>query len=128
MQPKRIQRRRTKGWQMPEDAIYVGRGSRWGNPWKVWRDVWDGTWWVSSSGHHGPFTSKAEANAKAVELYRLDLTTPGPHHSRMIDPVPTPADVWKHLRGRDLACWCAPGLPCHAETLLAIANGEAPAF
>ena len=30
--PKRIQRTRTKGWQMPEGAVYVGRPTRWGNP------------------------------------------------------------------------------------------------
>ncbi|HEX7021427.1 MAG TPA: DUF4326 domain-containing protein [Trueperaceae bacterium] len=30
--PKRIQRKRTKGWRTPEGAIYVGRPSRWGNP------------------------------------------------------------------------------------------------
>jgi hypothetical protein len=24
--PRRIQRRRTKGWRMPEGAVYVGRG------------------------------------------------------------------------------------------------------
>ena len=30
--PVRIQRRRTKGWHMPPDTIYVGRGSKWGNP------------------------------------------------------------------------------------------------
>lgn len=30
--PKRIQRKRTKGWKMPENTIYVGRGSKWGNP------------------------------------------------------------------------------------------------
>jgi hypothetical protein len=30
--PQRIQRRRVKGWRMPEGAIYVGRGSKWGNP------------------------------------------------------------------------------------------------
>ena len=30
--PKRIQRKRTKGWRMPEGTIYVGRGSAWGNP------------------------------------------------------------------------------------------------
>ena len=29
---QRIQRRRTKGWRMPEGAVYVGRGSKWGNP------------------------------------------------------------------------------------------------
>lgn len=32
MAPRRIQRKRTKGWRMPEGAVYVGRGSRWGNP------------------------------------------------------------------------------------------------
>ncbi len=31
--PKRIQRKRTKGWRMPPNAIYVGRPSKWGNPW-----------------------------------------------------------------------------------------------
>lgn len=30
--PERIQRKRTKGWRMPEGAIYVGRPTKWGNP------------------------------------------------------------------------------------------------
>ena len=30
--PKRIQRRRTRGWMMPTDAVYVGRPTDWGNP------------------------------------------------------------------------------------------------
>lgn len=30
--PKRIQRKRTAGWRMPPNTIYVGRGSKWGNP------------------------------------------------------------------------------------------------
>src|SRR3990167_7488225 len=33
--PMRVQRKRTKGWRMPENTIYVGRGSKWGNPYKV---------------------------------------------------------------------------------------------
>lgn len=33
--PMRIQRKRSKGWKMPENTIYVGRGSKWGNPYKV---------------------------------------------------------------------------------------------
>lgn len=32
---ERIQRQRTKGWQMPADAVYVGRPSRWGNPFSL---------------------------------------------------------------------------------------------
>lgn len=31
----------------------------------------------------------------------------------------------QELRGKDLACWCAP-LPCHAEVLMRIANEESP--
>lgn len=31
MKPKRIQRKRTKGWRMPEGAVYVGRPTKWGN-------------------------------------------------------------------------------------------------
>lgn len=34
-EPKRIQRKRTKGWRMPDGAVYVGRGSKWGNRYKV---------------------------------------------------------------------------------------------
>ena len=34
-EPRRIQRQRTKGWRMPENTVYVGRGSRWGNPWRA---------------------------------------------------------------------------------------------
>lgn len=30
--PRRIQRKRTKGWRMPPDAVYVGRPTKWGNP------------------------------------------------------------------------------------------------
>lgn len=30
--PKRIQRKRSKGWRMPENAVYVGRPTIWGNP------------------------------------------------------------------------------------------------
>lgn len=33
--PKRIQRKRKKGWRMPSNAVYVGRPSRWGNPYTI---------------------------------------------------------------------------------------------
>jgi hypothetical protein len=28
------------------------------------------------------------------------------------------------LRGHDLMCWCPLGQPCHADVLLALANGD----
>ena len=30
--PKRVQRKRTKGWKMPANTIYVGRPTKFGNP------------------------------------------------------------------------------------------------
>lgn len=32
---QRIQRKRTKGWRMPEGAVYVGRPTMFGNPYRV---------------------------------------------------------------------------------------------
>jgi hypothetical protein len=87
--PKRIRRRRSKGWRMPEGAIYVGRGSRWGNPYRV------GTCLVP------------DAQA-AVDVFRANL--------------PIAIANLSVLRGRDLACWCPIGQPCHADVLLEIAN------
>ena len=36
--PKRIQRSRRRGWRLPEDAVYVGRPTKWGNPFVLGRD------------------------------------------------------------------------------------------
>lgn len=33
--PVRIQRKRTKGWKMPENTVYVGRPTKWGNPYPI---------------------------------------------------------------------------------------------
>ena len=35
MTPIRIQRKRTKGWRMPPNTVYVGRPMIWGNPFGV---------------------------------------------------------------------------------------------
>jgi hypothetical protein len=37
MKPHRVQVRRVKGWRMPADTVFVGRGTKWGNPWRVAR-------------------------------------------------------------------------------------------
>ena len=36
-------------------------------------------------------------------------------------------DVRRELAGLDLACWCAPDEPCHADVLLTLANDEGAA-
>jgi hypothetical protein len=93
--PKRIQRKRTKGYKMPP-AIYVGRPTKWGNPHRV----------------EGNQKRDAVAVRNAVLAYE-----------RTLDPA-TIAAAKRELRGKDLACWCAPGQPCHADVLLRIANEQ----
>ncbi len=41
--PIRIQRKRTKGWRMPDNAVYVGRPTKWGNPFGL-ADTF--RWWL----------------------------------------------------------------------------------
>lgn len=79
---------------MPEGAVYVGRPTRWGNPFP----------------HNGTPASRTEA----VAAYR-DLVA--------ADPA-LRAAARRQLAGRDLACWCPPGQPCHADVLLAVANPD----
>jgi hypothetical protein len=106
--PVRIQRRRAKGWEMPEGAVYVGRGSPWGNPFVVGVD---GT------------------KADCVRLYKWLLT--GHLCLSCKAPVEDQKRVLRHtqahigeLRGKDLACWCPPDAPCHADVLLKAANAD----
>lgn len=103
--PDRIQRRRTKGWRMPPDAVYVGRPTRWGNPYPVGsRD----TRYSDREWLHTP--------ESAVLAYREWLDEPGPSGFSRRE------EARVELAGRDLACWCPPGQPCHADVLLEVAN------
>lgn len=88
--------------RVPDGAVYVGRQapglrrSRFANPYRV-QDLRSAT--------------------EAVRMFRDDLLA---GHLAV-----TVADVRAELAGRDLACWCKPGQPCHADALLQLANGGA---
>jgi hypothetical protein len=118
--PVRIQRRRTKGWRAPEHAVYVGRPTRFGNPYRLIRQ--DNGWAVQFGDHGGSvgiFHNDFEARRYATEAFRVWIN------------LPEQADTLRLFRallhGRDLTCWCplpADGQPdhCHAAVLLEIAN------
>lgn len=103
--PTRIQRRRTAGWHMAAGdraPIYVGRPSRWGNPYRVGE-----RYTIASSDFHGDLTP-----ALAVVGYRAWLR----------DRIALEPGFLAPLRGHDLACWCPLDEPCHADVLLELAN------
>ena len=119
--PKRIQMSRRKGWRKPEGAIYVGRPSKWGNPFIHAQRFGDLD--LSLALYHNAVTG----------LWRSDLVTKtypallsiayGDHceFRRRMGEHPLEA-AHRELRGHDLACWCAPDQPCHADVLLEVAN------
>ncbi len=112
--PVRIQRRRTAGYRMPEGAVYVGRPTRWGNPFKV-GDACTESVYVSALIDGVPLARSGvvEDAAHAVTLFQFWLFVKVPF---------TAAELQAGLEGRDLACWCRVGQPCHADVLLEIAN------
>jgi hypothetical protein len=107
--PRRIQRQRTKGWRMPEGAVYVGRPSKWGNPFRL------------QSAVHWGFAGSVEA-ARVVSADAFRSWIHGSDAWWMGDEArdarQTMLDALPELRGRDLACWCPLDQPCHADVLL----------
>ena len=108
--PKRIQRQRTKGWRMPEGAVYVGRPTMWGNPFTV---VPQG----SDAERAGMPTTAREA----IRRYRDWLR--GREDASMFGNPPRRFQI-RMLRGKDLACWCPLDQSCHADVLLELANAD----
>lgn len=109
--PRRIQRKRSKGWRMPPDAVYVGRPTRWGNPFRV-----------------GVDGTAEECVALFAKWFNADVAPVGSElyefrrkHGWL--GFELACVVKHHLAGKDLACWCAEGQPCHADVLLRLANG-----
>lgn len=109
---------------MPEGAVYVGRPSRWGNPFEVRpaesrkggpKDMW-GVWLAGVLLVR--WDARELAASEAVARFRQSIIVE--QHWR----TPTLAGICTHLSGRDLACWCPLDQPCHADVLLAIANVE----
>lgn len=107
-------------------AIYVGRGSRYGNPWRIDREPGSGLYIVHVPAGDGvrartlgDYQFVTQARKVATEAFEADLRTPGGAEQAEYF-------AWK-LHGRDLMCWCPlpePGQPdhCHASVLLRIAN------
>jgi hypothetical protein len=95
---------------MPENTVSVTRPGKWGNPFKV-SDYFD-------AGYSG---SADVAAHHCVEAYRAWML--GKSHWAHGIPMPEPPNP-SELRGKNLACWCAIGQPCHADVLLEIANKD----
>ena len=130
MTPVRIQRRRTKGYDMQAasrainglDCISVARPGRWGNPYdvrifgrdlamKLFRNTMDGCWSPSIVENSSDEICDAAYAAHRVFIGRIR------EH---------PASAARsELRGKNLGCYCRPEDACHADILLEYARRPA---
>ena len=133
--PARLQRKRTKGWRMPEGAVYVGRPTKFGNPFRVVKSPCCPTWDVTDD--NGVMYL---IDHQFVHAHDLSLETPQERRyaARMavslfgdellhwfggrIEIEPGLREAIAGLAGHDLVCWCALDQPCHADVLLKLAN------
>lgn len=117
--PQRLQLSRRRGFDLQAasralnglPARLVTRPGKWGNPFSI----------AEMARRHGLDAAAAQAKAVALCAQWLAGTldpalSPGPPPSRQL--------IHAELAGHNLACWCKPGTPCHADVLIALANEE----
>jgi hypothetical protein len=90
---------------MPENTVSVCRPGKWGNPFPVGAQGF-----VFEDGSAVFYRGSGATPKIVVDLYR----------SRTAPKLRDKARA--ELAGKDLACWCKPGDPCHADVLLELAN------
>lgn len=93
--PKRVQRTRKRGGGIPAGAVYVGRPSKWGNP----------------------FTGAGPIDHDLMKQY-FQAWIVRPENAAFRE------EVRSELAGKDLACWCPLDKACHADVLLVVANHQ----
>lgn len=110
--PIRVQLSRKKGWRMPPNTVKVDRTSGWGNPYKAGDFI-----------ARGPYAGSTVRDVMhSVVLFR-EWALAALRGDGMDGITADEAqDALSELRGKNLACWCKPGEPCHADVLLELAN------
>lgn len=146
-QPIRLQRSRLAGFSLQAaslaanglDCVIVSRPGKWGNPFDFRAS--EHCWTALAFGCRGDPAGRQEASVKAFRQW----LKPGPDRQTVeqefqvglggqdgtfvgIAPrvtagaAPSHDEIRSHLAGKNLACWCKAGSPCHADVLLELAN------
>lgn len=151
--PKRIQMSRQKPWREDNpDAVIVARPGKWGNPFAYRARMGGLVRYCPANPGEYEFEGRISADGmrhdyfhpdgnvthfevrwatrhEIVELFRRTLLAPdggmlgaSPSRQGRFSDV-TVEDIRRELASKDLACWCKPSQPCHADVLLELANG-----
>lgn len=111
MAPTRIQLSRAAGWRMPPNTVKVDRSTMWGNPFIVGID---GTavecvyWLIMLTGGYICLSASRACVDRQDAFFKALI------ESKKAGYIA--------LRGKNLACWCHTGKPCHGDVLLQMVN------
>lgn len=117
--PQRMQLSRKAGFDLQAashalnglPAKTIARPGKWGNPFTI--DDMAKLYKLDRDA----------AQAKAVGLCEQWLR--GTLDPKLSPGAPPPlSEIRAELAGHNLACWCRPGTPCHANVLIDLANGK----
>ena len=145
--PVRLQRSRLSGFNLRAaslaanglECVIVTRPGKWGNPFDFRAS--EHCWTALAFGCRGDPAGRQEASVKAFRQWvepRPGCRTVEQEFQVGLDGkdgkfvgiaprvtaggAPSLDDIRRELAGKNLACWCKPGAPCHADVLLEIAN------
>ena len=124
--PVRIQRKRTAGFNLqaassnPNGVIYVGRPTRYGNPYYFLGEQYNGLslalYDETAQGFWTPSLVDKLPDELVSKIYAAHQAW-----TRRFQVHPL-KQIKAELSRYDLACWCPLTSPCHADILLRLAN------
>lgn len=110
--PEGVERQRTAGWRMPPNTKSVTRPSIYGNPFFPGCGI--GYGYIDDNLRMVDYDPNDPA--QCVLMYRMRM-----RDMKLYEPEKYEAFL-APLRGKNLACWCKIGAPCHRDVLLELAN------
>jgi len=111
IKPVRIQRSRQHKQVSPNGLpiVYVGRPTKWGNPFKVGDNNVEH---IDTESYDFVDIVTIKSVAECIEEYEEYIKEQIEEENLDIN----------ELAGKNLSCWCKIGEPCHADILLKLAN------
>ena len=98
--PKRIQRKRTRGYRQPPNTRYCGRGTPYGNPFEMGLHEYGGI-------------TRIWTREEVVNLYEQELPVIAANLGLTLDEFLRPLLEYDYL-----SCFCGPEVACHVDVII----------
>lgn len=114
--PLRIHRVSDPAWRAPANTVFVGRPTLYGNPFAS----------TDPQKALDAYLVHIQPGTKTISLGPELWVAPDAHKNALHYDYPgfLRTQGVRALRGKNLACTCPPGAPCHADALLMLVNSK----